>query len=221
MAYSWDFSFLLAHRGLVLAGLANTLRLAAASIICGLVIGLAIGAARSAQARSLRLLGACYVEVFRNIPAMVLIFWFFYAVPILAGIQNDRFLAAFLALTVYGGAYFAEIYRSGIQSVEPGQWEAARALGFGYVDQMRYVVLPQAIRRMIPAFTNEAIELVKLTAIASTIAYTELLYDAKLLSDIDYRPVESYTFIAALFIGLLFLLSLASRWIERGFDMRR
>ncbi len=221
MAYSWDFSFLLAHRNLIIAGLANTLKLAAASIACGLPIGLAAGAARSAQTRPLRLIGACYVELFRNIPAMVLIFWFFYAVPILAGIQNDRFLAAFLALTVYGGAYFAEIYRSGIQSVERGQWEAARALGFGYLGQMRYVVLPQAIRRMVPAFTNEAIELVKLTAIASTIAYTELLYDAKLLSDIEYRPVESYTFIAGLFIVLLFLLSLASRWVERGFDASR
>ncbi len=221
MAYQWDFAFLLAHRGLILTGLANTLKLAAASILCGLLIGLVAGAARCATALWLRFIGACYVELFRNIPAMVLIFWFFYAVPVLTGIQNDRFLAAFLALTAYGGAYFAEIYRSGIQSVERGQWEAARALGFGYYRQMRYFILPQAIRRMIPAFTNEAIELVKLTAIASTIAYAELLYDAKLLSDMEYRPVEAYTVIAALFIGLLFLLSLGSRRLEHRLGVDR
>lgn len=215
MAYQWDFTFLAAHRGLILAGLVNTLKLALTSIACGLSIGLLAGAARSARSRWLRLAGAAYVEAFRNIPAMVLIFWFFYAVPILTGIQNDRFLAAALALTVYAGAYFAEIYRSGIQSVERGQWEAAQALGFGYVHQMRYFILPQAFRRMIPAFTNEAIELVKLTAIASTIAYTELLYDAKLLSDMEYRPVEAYTAIAAIFIALLFVLSFASRQLER------
>ena len=221
MAYQWDFSFLVAHRGLIGAGLLNTLKLAATSIAGGLAIGLVMGSARSARSRWLRLAGACYVELFRNIPAMVLIFWFFYAVPILTGIQNDRFLAAALALTVYAGAYFAEIYRSGIQSVERGQWEAARALGFGYYRQMRYFILPQAIRRMIPAFTNEAIELVKLTAIASTIAYTELLYDAKLLSDLEYRPVESYTAIAVVFIALLFLLSAGSRRVERALGAGR
>lgn len=215
MHYHWDFSFFLAHTDLILQGLANTLKLSVTTLFFGLVIGVVVGVTRTSRSAVWRLVGTCYVEVFRNIPAMVLIFWFYFAVPILIGVQNDRFLCAALALTVYSGAYFGEIYRSGIQSIERGQWEAARALGFGRLQQLRYVVLPQAVKRMIPAFTNEAIEVVKLTAIAATIAYAELLYDAKLLSDMEYRPVEAYTGIAAIFIGLLFLLGAASRWIER------
>ena len=215
MHYQWDFSFFLAHTDLILQGLANTLKLAVTTLFLGLAIGVVVGVARTSRSAVWRLVGTCYVEIFRNIPAMVLIFWFYFAVPVLIGIQNDRFLCAALALTVYAGAYFGEIYRSGIQSIERGQWEAARALGFGRLQQLRYVVLPQAVKRMIPAFTNEAIEIVKLTAIAATIAYAELLYDAKLLSDMEYRPVEAYTGIAAIFIGLLFLLGAGSRWIER------
>ena len=214
MKYHWDFSFFLAHLDLIAAGLLNTLKLASTCLLAGLVIGAVVGVARTSASRTARALGTCYVEVFRNIPAMILIFWFYFAVPILLGIQNDRFLCAAVALSIYAGAYMAEIYRSGIQSIERGQWEAARAIGFSRRDQLRYVVLPQAIRRMIPAFTNEAVEIVKLTAIASTIAYTELLYDAKLLSDMEYRPVEAYTGIAAIFIALLFGLTFASRRLE-------
>jgi polar amino acid transport system permease protein len=146
---------------------------------------------------------------------MVQIFWFFYAIPVLTGIQNDRFLTAGVALATYSSAYFAEIYRSGIQSIERGQWEAGRALGFGYLRLMRYIVLPQAIKRMLPAFTNQAIEVVKLTAVASTIAYAELLYQAKLLSDTEFRPLESYTVIGGIFIGMLVLLSYASSRLEQ------
>jgi polar amino acid transport system permease protein len=215
MRYHWDFSFFLAHTDLILQGLANTLKLAITALLFGLIIGVVIGIARTSRSLIWRLVGTCYVEIFRNIPAMILIFWFFFAVPILTGIQNNRFLCAAVALTVYAGAYLAEIYRSGIQSIERGQWEAARALGFGRLQQLRYIVLPQAIKRMIPAFTNEAIEIVKLTAIAATIAYAELLYDAKLLSDMEYRPVEAYTGIAVIFTGMLFLLGLGSRWVER------
>jgi len=215
MNYHWDFSFFLAHTDLILQGLANTLKLAATTLGFGLLIGVVIGVGRTSRSMVWRMLATCYVEVFRNIPAMVLVFWFYFAVPILTGIQNDRFLCAALALTVYAGAYLAEIYRSGIQSIERGQWEAARALGFNRLQQLRYIVLPQAVKRMIPAFTNEAIEIVKLTAIAATIAYAELLYDAKLLSDMEYRPVEAYTGIAVVFLGMLFLLGAASRWIER------
>ncbi len=218
MSYQWDFSFLAVHRGLILEGVLNTFKLAATSIVCGLAIGLVAGAARSARSRWPRILGTLYVEAFRNIPAVVLILWFFFAVPLLTGVRNDRFVAAALALTLYGGAYFAEIYRSGIQSIEKGQWEAARALGFGYYRQMLYIILPQALRRMIPAFTNEAIEMVKLTALASTIAYAELLYDAKLLSDTEYRPVEAYTAIGGLYILLLYVLSYGSRQLERTLD---
>ena len=219
MTYQWDFSFLLANAGVVLAGMINMVKLAATSIFGGLLLGLLAGSARSSQSRLLRMAGTVWVETFRNIPVMVWIFWFYYAVPIFTGIQNNSFVVSAVALTVYASAYFGEVYRSGIQSVEKGQWEAARALGFGYVQQMRYFIVPQAVRRMIPAFTNEAIEVVKMTAVASTIAYAELMYSAKQLSDTEYRPVEAYTAISAIFIALLFVLSFGSRQLEKKLNV--
>jgi polar amino acid transport system permease protein len=219
MTYHWDFSFLLDNVGAIFSGFINTLKLALTSVGAGLILGLIAGSAKSAKSVIFRMIGTCWIEAFRSVPAMVLIFWFYYAVPIFSGTQTDRFDVAAIALSVYASAYFGEIYRAGIQSIERGQWEAARALGFGYFDQMRYFILPQAIRRMVPAFTNEAIEIVKLTVIASTIAYAELMYTAKQLSDTEYRPVEAYTAISALFIALLFILSAASRRLERRLNL--
>ncbi|QCI65170.1 amino acid ABC transporter permease [Phreatobacter stygius] len=220
MTYQWDFSFLITNWAVVAAGLINTLKLAVTSILGGLALGLIAGSAKSSRSVLLRMVGTVWIEAFRNVPAMVLVFWCFFAVPILTGIQNDRFTVSAIALTLYASAYFGEIYRSGIESVERGQWEAAKALGFGYLDQMRYFILPQAVTRMIPAFTNEAIEVVKLTAIASTIAYAELMYAAKQLSDTEYRPVEAYTAISVLFIAVLYVLSMVSRRVEATMNAR-
>lgn len=220
MTYQWDFSFLVTNWAVIAQGLVNTLRLALTSILGGLALGLVAGAAKSSRSVLLRLVGTVWIEAFRNVPAMVLVFWCFFAIPILTGIHNDRFTVSAIALTLYASAYFGEIYRSGIESVERGQWEAAKALGFGYFDQMRYFILPQAVTRMIPAFTNEAIEVVKLTAIASTIAYAELMYAAKQLSDTEYRPVEAYTAISVLFIAVLYVLSIVSRRVEAAMNAR-
>jgi polar amino acid transport system permease protein len=155
------------------------------------------------------------VEFFRNIPALVLIFWCYFTLPILTGMQPDAFVAASTAVSLYAGAYMTEIFRSGIQSIERGQWEAARAIGFGYLGQMRHVVLPQAIRNIAPPMTNQVMEVVKTTAIASTIAYGEVLYSAKLLSDQEFRPIESYTAVGIFFIVVLTLVSAASGLLER------
>jgi polar amino acid transport system permease protein len=170
---------------------------------------------RSSRVTALRLAATCFVEFFRNIPALVQVFWCYYALPVLTGLQGSAFVASAVALTLYSTAYLAEIYRSGIESIEPGQWEAARAIGLGYLQQMRYIILPQSIRRMIPAFTNQIIEIIKPTTVASTIAYAEVLYYAKLLSNQQYRPLESYTTAAVLLIGILLVLSYASAALER------
>lgn len=175
MTYQWNFSSIVRYRHLLYEGLIGTLQLGAVSLASALLIGILIGLARTSHPRPLRLFAGVYVGFFRNIPFLVQLFWFFYAIPVLTGIQAKPFFASWFALSLYGGAYFGEIYRAGIQSVEKGQWEAARAIGLGYRDLMRDVVLPQAIRRMIPPLTTQAIELVKLTTVASTIAYFELL----------------------------------------------
>lgn len=215
MTYHWNFSSIVQYRQLLYQGLAGTLQLGAISLLSALLIGIVIGLLRTSQPTGLRLVAGIYVGFFRNIPFLVQLFWFFYAIPVLTGIQAKPFFASWIALSLYGGAYFGEIYRAGIQSVERGQWEAARAIGLGYFEVMRSVVLPQAIRRMIPPLTTQAIELVKLTTVASTIAYFELLYSAKLVSDQDLRPLEAYTAVAVILISLLLVLSFIAARLER------
>lgn len=215
MIYHWDFSFLIGNWKLLASGLGRTLTLAAACLAAGLTIGIIIGILRIQKNIVLRTIGTCYVGFFRNIPPLVQLFWLFYLLPILIGVQNDRFGAAVLAFSLYSGAYFAEIIRSGIQSIHRGQWEAARAIGMNYTKTMRYIVLPQAIKRLIPPLTNQAIDVVKLTTIASSLAYAELLYQAKLLSENEFRPLEAYTVIGAIFIAMLLILSHLSSRLER------
>jgi polar amino acid transport system permease protein len=215
MPYSWDFAFLWALGPLLLAGLLNTAKLWAVALACGLSIGLVAGLMRTAPSALLRGIGTVYVETIRNTPGLVQLVWFFYALPILTGVQSSAWLAAAVSLSLYTGAYSAEIYRAGIASIEIGQWEAARALGFGYGKQMRYVVLPQALRRMIPAFGNRAIELAKATTLASTIAFGELLYTAKTIAEDQLRPLETYTAVTLIFTAVLLPVSYACIRLER------
>jgi polar amino acid transport system permease protein len=211
----WDFSFLVRRYHVILDGLYGTLALAAVTLAVSLLLGIIAGMGRTSRSAAIRAAATCYVEFFRNIPALVQVFWFFYVFPILTGVQENPFISAATALSFYSGAFFAEIYRSGIQSIERSQWDAGKALGFGYFRTMRYIVLPPAIKRMIPALTNQSIEVVKLTTVASTIAYHELLYQGQLLSQTEFRPLEAYTVVAVILIGILVLLSYGSTRLER------
>jgi len=215
MGHEWDFSFLLDQRAFIIRGLMGTLRLAVTCVIAGMALGLLFATARLSRFGALRFIGTCYVEFFRNIPVLVQIFWFYFALPILTGMQPDAYVAASVAVSLYAGAYLTEIFRSGIQSIERGQWEAARAIGFGYFGIMRNVVLPQAVRNVVPPMTSQVMEIVKTTTVASTIAYGEMLYSAKVLSDQEFRPIETYTAVGVFFIVMLALLSALSILLER------
>lgn len=215
MTYQWDFSFLLDHVDLLVRGFVNTILLFAVCMAVGMVLGLIAGMSRVSQYFAVRAAASLYTELFRNVPALVLLFWFYYAIPVLTGWQSSAFVAALIALSLYTGAYSAEIYRAGIESVEKGQWEASRALGMTRMQQFRYVVVPQAMRRMIPAFTNRAIELAKATTLASTISFAELLYNARLIAEYKYRPLETYTALALLFAAIILPLSYLTIRMEK------
>lgn len=215
MTYTWDFGFIFANSGLLLQGLVNTVKLAVVCFVAGMSIGLVGGVFRTSPIAALRVLASCYVELFRNIPSLILLVWFYYVIPAATGWQLSVWTAATVALSLYSGAYSAEIYRAGIESIDRGQWEAARALGFGYIRQLIYIILPQAIPRMIPAFTNRAIEMVKATTLASTLSYHELLYQAKMLGESEYKPLEAYTAVAVLFTIIILPMSYLSLRLER------
>jgi polar amino acid transport system permease protein len=214
MQYRWDFAAVLGHMDLLLIGLAGTIKLAAVSILLGVIVGAFIAMMRLSQRRLLRAPATAFVEFYRNTPPIVHFFWFFYALPIVIGVSFEPFTAAMLALSTQSGAFYAEVFRGGIVSIERGQWEGGRALGMNYRAILRRVVLPQAMRRMVAPFVDRSFELTKTTALASSLAYAELLYQAMQVNSITFRPMEVYTTIAVMYFILLFAASSLMRVFE-------
>jgi polar amino acid transport system permease protein len=214
MNYQWDFSPVWRNAGPLLEGLGNTLWLSGWSIGLGMVLGLGLALLRLSRSRIASIAALAVIEFYRNTPPLVHFFWYFFGLPILIGVSMSPFAAALLALSVQSGAFFAEIFRGGIVSIERGQWEAGRALGMSEARLMRRIILPQAVRRMIPPLMERSFELVKTTALAATLAYGELLYRAMVIASQSFRPLETYTAVAVLFFLVLFVASLLMRWVE-------
>jgi polar amino acid transport system permease protein len=214
VTYHWDFSAVWAHIDLLLAGLLGTVEIAAISIALGVVVGAGVAVMRLSHRTWLRWPATGFVEFYRNTPPIVHFFWFFYALPILIGLDLGPFAAAVLALSTQSGAFYAEVFRGGIQSIERGQWEAARALGMSHGELMRRIILPQALRRMVAPFIDRSFELTKTTALAASLAYAELLYQAMQVNSLTFRPMEVYSTIALLYFGLLLTASMGMRLVE-------
>jgi His/Glu/Gln/Arg/opine family amino acid ABC transporter permease subunit len=158
----------------LLDGAMLTLQLTLISVTLGLITGLVMGLGRVSKRWSLRFLSSLYVTVFRGIPLLVTLMFLYYGMPSL-GVLLSAYAVSIIALTVTNGAYVTEIIRSGIQSIDKGQMRAARSLGMSYTLAMRRIILPQAIRRVLPPITNESITLLKNTALVSTISLADLL----------------------------------------------
>lgn len=214
MSYQWDFSPVLTRWPLLLDGLLNTVKIAAIAIVFGVLVGLVLALMRLSPRRLLRLPAAVFVEFYRNTPPIVHFFWFFYALPVVLNISLDPLVAAVLALSTQSGAFYAEVFRGGIRSIERGQWEGARALGMTHTQLMRRIVVPQAATRMVAPFVERSFELIKTTALASTLAYGELLYQAMMVNSETFRPLEVYTAVALLYLVLLVSCSALARVAE-------
>lgn len=205
----------------LLRGLGATLALGAFCIVASLLLGLLFGSMRYFGGRVLRFIAICYIELFRNTPALVQIIWFYFALPIVLGVELNAFSAAALGLSLNSGAFSAEIFRAGMQAVPKGQWEAAHGVGMTPVRILRRIVLPQAFRQMLPAFTNRWIELFKLTSLASIIAYPDLVYSARQISNTYFNPVEVFTFVALVFMALVIPASWGLRVLEARLNVGR
>ncbi len=213
--FKWDFSVVFEYQWNLYRGLGVTFELSIVIILAAMVGGIVIGAGRYSKNKLFNWPATAFIEVFRNTPVLVQIVWFYYAFPVLIGIQMEGFYAALIGIGLNMIAYSADIVRGGIQSIEKGQWEAAKSIGMDYLSVMRRVILPQALRRMIPPFTNRIIEAVKATSLASTIAVGELLYEGQVLANTVYRPFELYTAVAVLYFFATYPLALFSYWLER------
>ena len=223
MDFKWDFSVVFEYKANLLRGLIVTFELSAIIIIAAIIGGIIIGAGRYSKNKLFNWPATAFIELFRNTPVLVQIVWFYYAFPVLLGIQMEGFYAALVAIGLNMIAYTADIVRGGIQSIEKGQWEAAKSIGMGYFNVMRRIVLPQALRRMIPPFTSRIVEAIKATSLASTIAVAELLYEGQVLANTVYRPFELYTAVAVLYFFATYPLVLFSYWLENrlAIDSRR
>ena len=215
MNYEWDFSLVAENYPVLLRGLLVTVELWVPSILLGLLGGLAVALSRMSRHRWLRRAALGYVELFRDVPVLIQLIWFFYAFPVIIGVQLSPFVAALLGLSLNTSAYCAEIFRGGIESIARGQFDGARALGMTQRALMRRIILPQVGRRMLPAFTNRAVELAKVTSLASILSVHELMYQGRLLSATYYRPLEILTTVALVYFVLIYPGTYLSARLER------
>jgi polar amino acid transport system permease protein len=217
MAYRWDFSVISAYGDLWLKGAGITFVYALGTVLGGLVVGLVCGLVLLYRRRWVTLPIHLYVETFRCTPLLVQIIWFYYALPVVLKVEMPPWLAAGLGLTLYMGAFSTEIIRGGIISIDRGQWQAARALGMTYPELMRHIILPQAARRMVPPFVNQAVLQLKNTSLLYVVAVPDLMYTGSIVVADTFRPLEVYTSVAGMYLAMLYPLTrLAKRLEARG-----
>jgi len=193
----------------------GTVRLAIPAIVLGFILGLLIGLARLAPSRWIRIPATLYVEFFRGVPLVMVIFWMWFVVPIVLRRSLPEFWVALTAFVIFEAAYLGEIVRAGVQSVARGQVEAATAVGLTGVQTMRHVVLPQALKNMIPALVTQFIVLFKDTSLASIIGFMDLTKAAQVVNNREVRPFALYLFIAVVYWVCTYSMSRYARHVEQ------
>lgn len=200
----------------MLSGLGLTLAISLSAIALSVVVGLLIALAGLSKHPLLRAVNRTYVEVFRAIPLLVLLLWVYYGLPIILGLQLSAFAAGVLSLALSDAAFEAEVFRAGIQSVPRGQSEAAETLGFSAWQRFRLIILPQAIKAILPALGNQFIYVLKMSSLVSIIGLQDLTRRANELNVSEYRPLEIYTLLVVEYL----LLILAVSWLVRRLEKR-
>ena len=199
----------------LLTGLYYTVLLSLTAIVISIVIGLLVALPGLSSNKYLRGFNRVYVEFVRAVPILVLILWVYYGLPQLAGIAIGVFWAGVIALALSDSAFEAEIFRAGIQSIDRGQYEASHSISLNYSDTMRFVILPQAIRRILPALGNQLVYMLKMSSLVSVIGMQELTRKANELVVTEYRPLEIYTILVLEYLVLILIVSAGVRWLER------
>ena len=218
MNYVWDFAILGKYTHLFWLGIGWTLAYTIGTVLIGTAIGLAVGILRLGRIPVIDWLLLAYIELFRCTPLLVQIIWFYYALPVIIGVNIPAHVAAVSVLSLYGGAFYAEIVRGSIESVARGQWDAARALGLKPSQVLRMVILPQALKPMLAPYVNQSVTQLKNTSLVSIIAVPDLVYNATLINADTYRPLEVYTIVALIYFAMLFPATLIARRFESGMN---
>ena len=212
---TFDMNLVINSFPLLLIGAGVTIQITVLSTAIGFVIGLIVGVARISNLRLLRMLAEVYVEFFRGTPLLVQIFLFYFALPVITGQRIAPFIAAISACGITSGAYVAEIFRAGIQSIDDGQMEAGRSLGMTWLQTMRYIIVPQAFKRVIPPLGNEFIAMLKDSSLVSVIGFEELTRRGQLIIAKTYGSFEIWMSVAVIYLVMTLTISRFVAYLER------
>ena len=199
----------------LLSGLTTTIYISIVSIIISIILGLLVAIPSLSKSRYLTYLNIGYVEIVRAIPLLVLILWIYYGLPIMTGISFSPFVSGIIALSISESAFQAEIFRAGINSIKKSQWEAGSSLGLSFFRKLRLVILPQAIKNILPAIGNQFVYVLKMSSLVSIIGIGDLTRKANELVVTTYRPLEIYSFLILEYLVLILIVSYLVRKLEK------
>ena len=199
----------------LLSGLTTTIYISIISIVISILIGLLIAIPSLSKNKFLTYLNIGYVEIVRAIPLLVLILWIYYGLPIMTGISFSPFVSGIIALSISESAFQAEIFRAGINSIKKAQWEAGSSLGLGFFRKLRLVILPQAVKNILPAIGNQFVYVLKMSSLVSIIGIGDLTRKANELVVTTYRPLEIYTLLILEYLVLILIVSYLVRRLEK------
>ncbi len=200
---------------LLIVGAGITIQITAISVGLGLIIGMFVGIARICNVKVLRALATVYIDFLRGTPLLVQIFLIYFALPMVVGQRVDPFIAAITACGINSGAYIAEIFRAGIQAIDEGQMEAGRSLGMSWVQTMRYIIVPQAFKNVIPPLGNEFIALLKDSSLVSVIGFEELTRRGQLIIARTYGSLEIWISVALIYLVMTLTISRLVAYMEK------
>jgi His/Glu/Gln/Arg/opine family amino acid ABC transporter permease subunit len=199
----------------LLSGLTTTIYISLISIVISMLLGLIIAIPSLAKNKFLTFINIGYVEIVRAVPLLVLILWIYYGLPIMTGISFSPFVSGIIALAISESAFQAEIFRAGINSIKKAQWEAGSSLGLNFFKRLRLVILPQAIKNILPAIGNQFVYVLKMSSLVSIIGIGDLTRKANELVVTTYRPLEIYTFLILEYLVLILIVSFFVRKLEK------
>jgi His/Glu/Gln/Arg/opine family amino acid ABC transporter permease subunit len=202
----------------LVSGMGVTIYISVISIVISMVLGFVVAIPSLAKNKFLTYINIGYVEVVRAIPLLVLILWIYYGLPIMTGLSFSPFVSGIIALAISESAFQAEIFRAGINSIKKSQWEAGSSLGLTFYKRLRLVILPQAIKNILPALGNQFVYVLKMSSLVSIIGIADLTRKANELVVSTYRPLEIYTFLILEYLILILIVSFIVRKLEKKLE---
>ena len=220
--YEWGWFILspsnasgLTNLSFLISGITTTIYISTISIVIAMLVGLLVAIPAITKNKYLSYINVFYVEVVRSVPLLVLILWVYYGLPILTGFSFSPFVSGIIALSISESAFMAEIFRGGINAIKKTQWEAATSLGLNFSKKLKFVILPQAFKVILPALGNQFVYVLKMSSLVSIIGISDLTRKANELVVSTYRPLEIYTFLILEYLILILIVSYFVRKLEK------